>query len=168
MAKEMIVTPDTWLQRGEAAVTEGRRVPLIVFGGIVGEAANVKVVYKGQNQHQALFDHTDTPSDLRMQIPCDRYEPCGGCPLMHVAPEGQTEIVTFLLDTDQLHQSPCLIVVKINVHQSDCEDLRLPDISAPNRLDPVEDRLVCPGVTAGRHNVYGHSAATRSVVSCRG
>jgi 23S rRNA (uracil1939-C5)-methyltransferase len=103
-------TPDSWLPRGEAAVTEGRRVPLVVFGGIVGEEAQVKVVYKGQNMHQALFDHTDTPSDLRMQIPCSRYEPCGGCPLMHVAPEGQVAIkqgyVRERLDEQGLHDIP--------------------------------------------------------------
>ncbi|MEZ4322986.1 MAG: 23S rRNA (uracil(1939)-C(5))-methyltransferase RlmD [Myxococcota bacterium] len=94
MAKNLTVVPDQWMPRGEVAVTANRRVPLVVFGGIVGEAAEVKVVYKGQNQHQALFVETDTPSPHRMQVPCERYEPCGGCPLMHVSPEGQEDVRT--------------------------------------------------------------------------
>jgi len=66
----------------------------VVFGGIVGESAEVKVVYKGQNQHQALYVQTDTPSEQRMQVPCERYEACGGCPLMHLSPKGQREVHT--------------------------------------------------------------------------
>lgn len=89
MAKIVEATPDRWMPRGESAVTEGQRVPLVVWGGIVGEKARIKVVHKGQNQDRGLVIEADPPSPHRMQVPCERYDACGGCPLMHVDPPGQ-------------------------------------------------------------------------------
>ncbi|MCA9566622.1 MAG: 23S rRNA (uracil(1939)-C(5))-methyltransferase RlmD [Myxococcales bacterium] len=89
MAKHVVVTPERWLPKGETEVTAGQHVPMVVWGGIVGEEARVKVVHKGQNQARAIFEETDTPSPHRMQIPCDRYDPCGGCPMLHTDPEMQ-------------------------------------------------------------------------------
>jgi 23S rRNA (uracil1939-C5)-methyltransferase len=89
MAKHVTVTPERWLPKGESIIEEGRRRPLVVWGGIVGEEARVKVVHRGQNQSHALFEEAVEPSPHRMQIPCDRYDPCGGCPMMHTDPAMQ-------------------------------------------------------------------------------
>ena len=89
MATLIETTPEQWLPKGESVVTEGLRIPLVLWGGIVGETAQFKIVHKGRNQTQAHFVETDTPSPHRMQIPCERYTPCGGCPMLHVDPDGQ-------------------------------------------------------------------------------
>lgn len=89
MSKTVQVTPDRWMPRGECAVTRGVRVPLVVWGGIVGETAHVKIVNRGQNQDRGMVVEVDAPSPHRMQVPCEQYDACGGCPLMHVDPAGQ-------------------------------------------------------------------------------
>jgi 23S rRNA (uracil1939-C5)-methyltransferase len=89
MAKIVQATPDRWLSRGESAVTVGRSIPLTVWGGIVGERANIKIVHRGQNQERGMVVDVDTPSPHRMQVPCEKYDACGGCPFMHIDPSGQ-------------------------------------------------------------------------------
>lgn len=89
MAKYVTVTPERWLPKGESVAEEGRHSPLVVWGGIVGESAQVKVVHRGQNQSNALFVEAKTPSPHRMEVPCEKFDACGGCPMMHTDPEMQ-------------------------------------------------------------------------------
>lgn len=83
------VTPTRWSARGEALVPGGARGDLLVWQGIPGETAAVQVVHRGRHQSLALWQATRSPSALRVEPPCPRYTTCGGCPLMHVAQEGQ-------------------------------------------------------------------------------
>lgn len=91
MAKRAVVTPERWLPKGESVVAEGRRVPMVVWGGIVGEEATVRIVHKGQNQTRAVFEEADPPSPHRMEVPCEKYDACGGCPMMHTDPVMQKD-----------------------------------------------------------------------------
>jgi len=83
------VEPDVWTPRGEAKVSGGHE--LLVWQGIPGERARVRVVHRGQNQDRALWQRADRPHPSRVEPPCERYHPCGGCPLMHVDQAGQLE-----------------------------------------------------------------------------
>lgn len=99
------VTPERWLTKGETMVQQRRR-PLILWQGIVGEQADFQVVHRGQNQTHATFQSTETPSPHRVEPPCTRYFPCGGCPMMHVDAEGQKQAhldrVRHALDSERL------------------------------------------------------------------
>ncbi len=87
--EEYVVVPEGWLSRGEAFV-RGDHAQLAVFGGIPGERARVRLVERGGHQHRARFVKTEGPRHPdRVEPPCDRYVPCGQCPLMHLAPAGQ-------------------------------------------------------------------------------
>lgn len=79
--------PDAWHPRGEAVVSG--RLPTIAWSGIVGEEALFRVVHVGKNQRLVRFITTRTPSPYRVNPPCEHYDPCGGCPLMHMNAEGQ-------------------------------------------------------------------------------
>lgn len=88
-AEEYVVVPDGWLSRGEAFV-RGDHAQLAVFGGIPGERARVRLIERGGHQHRARFVKADgRPHPDRVDPPCDRYVPCGRCPLMHLTPAGQ-------------------------------------------------------------------------------
>lgn len=76
--------------RGEAIV-EGKTRPLLVWQGIPGETARVEVRQRGANQSYAQWLGSDAPDDFRVEPPCDRYHPCGSCPLMHLDPDGQRD-----------------------------------------------------------------------------
>lgn len=90
MRRELVVTPSRWSPRGEAELTvQGR--PVVVWQGIVGESARVRVRNMGRNQDYAVFRDTTTPSPHRVEPPCDRYHTCGGCPMMHLDQQGQHE-----------------------------------------------------------------------------
>lgn len=81
--------PEHWLPRGEAAAYEDRR-RVVIFGGIPGEAAHVEVLHRGGNQDAVRFvAPAGPPHPLRVEPVCHRYTLCGGCPLMHLNPEGQ-------------------------------------------------------------------------------
>ncbi len=67
----------------------GPRKSLVVWQGIPGEEARVRIVHEGPHQDQALFLETDTPDPHRVEPPCERYTLCGGCPLMHLDAPGQ-------------------------------------------------------------------------------
>lgn len=88
MAQFEDVKPDRWMPRGEAWVPS-RRTPMVVWQGIVGEQAEVRVVHRGRNLVRAKWNKTDTPSPHRVDPPCKRYQRCGGCPWMHMDGEGQ-------------------------------------------------------------------------------
>lgn len=90
MDRTIRVTPERWLTKGETMVQQ-RRQALVLWKGIVGEEAEFRIVHKGQNQTHGAFSHTETPSKHRVEPPCDRYDPCGGCPMMHVDAAGQRQ-----------------------------------------------------------------------------
>lgn len=90
MRRELVVTPSRWSARGEAELTVRGR-PMVVWQGIVGESARVRVRNQGSNRDYAVFRETTTPSPHRVEPPCDRYHTCGGCPMMHMTLEGQHE-----------------------------------------------------------------------------
>ena len=84
-------TPTGWSPRGEAVVQRGRR-RLLIWSGIPGEKARVRVYHKGQNQSLSRFlEPVDRPHPRRQEPPCPRYTLCGGCPLMHLDGEGQRD-----------------------------------------------------------------------------
>ena len=90
MDPDMPITPDRWVGRGEA-VFEGGAKPLLVWGGIPGETGIVKMFRHGQNQDRARWLRAEEPHETRREPPCDKYNRCGGCPLMHVVPEAQND-----------------------------------------------------------------------------
>lgn len=84
---EEVLVPDAWHHRGEAVVTG--RFPTIAWSGIVGEEALYRVVHVGKNQRLVRFVGSRRPDPHRVKPPCEHYDPCGGCPLMHMNAEGQ-------------------------------------------------------------------------------
>jgi len=88
MAHDVTARPNRWLPKGEV-LCERRGNPLVVWSGIPGERAVVRVVHRGRSQDYGLFVHADEPDPQRVEPPCNRYSVCGGCPLMHLTPVGQ-------------------------------------------------------------------------------
>jgi 23S rRNA (uracil1939-C5)-methyltransferase len=82
------VTPTTWSARGEAVV-HGENRQMLLFGGIPGEEATARVTFAGMHQVHAVFSSTDRPDAHRVEPPCERFRPCGGCAIMHLDPSGQ-------------------------------------------------------------------------------
>lgn len=135
------VTPTRWTRKGEAVKDkEGRS--LVMWGAIPGEKADIKIVHEGRNQDFGLFHGTKNPSPYRVEPPCDRYNPCGGCPWMHLNAEGQEQshrdVVRAHLDEVGLsdvkigdwHESPDGLegyrhVIKVGVGKSEMGHLRL-------------------------------------------
>ncbi len=84
-----VVTPEGWLSRGEAFV-RGDGEQLAVFGGIVGEAAKVRVFgQQGQQFRGRVLSVVGAPHPHRVKPACEKWGPCGGCPWMHLSPEGR-------------------------------------------------------------------------------
>ncbi len=88
MSREVVVTPRSWSPRGEA-VLAARGRSLMIWAGIPGESARVKIVHEGHQQDYAIFRDTRQPDPHRVNPRCDRYHTCGGCPLMHLDDAGQ-------------------------------------------------------------------------------
>ncbi len=97
---EHIVIPEGWLSRGEAFVrAPDGRGQLAVFGGIPGERGRVKMLSRGGHQDRARFvGPIGAPDPTRVTPPCERYAPCGRCPLMHMNTVGQSRARITLLD----------------------------------------------------------------------
>lgn len=92
MARIIEAVPDRWLPRGEALVEGSDRFkPVVVWSGIPGEAARIKLKHVGQNQVRAEWLDARTPHPQRVEPPCDKYRRCGGCPWMHLSGEGQLD-----------------------------------------------------------------------------
>jgi len=89
MAYDIRVKPQRWTPKGETMVESQGRTPLMVWSGIPGETATVKVVHEGRNLTRALWIHSKNRSPHRITPRCDRYETCGGCALMHLNAAGQ-------------------------------------------------------------------------------
>ena len=86
-----VATPDGWLSGGEP-ICNNQRPPVTVWQGIVGERCHVHVFHHGQHRNQGRWDGAvDKPHPHRIDPPCDRYSPCGGCPWMHMDLAGQAE-----------------------------------------------------------------------------
>lgn len=103
------VTPAEWTFRGETGV-HTRHGPLVIWGGIPGEASDVKILHEGQNRAYGSWQHAETPHPHRVEPKCGRYHLCGGCPLMHLTPEGQRDarrtLVRQALEAEELGQVP--------------------------------------------------------------
>lgn len=126
MSFDVRVTPDAWTPRGEARVRSVRDRPdLHVFGGIPGEEATVWVHHQGQNQAVGLFRGTDDPHPHRVVPPCDRYNPCGGCPLMHLDGPGQWDAREALVrDALAAHGLEGVVIARRHDSPSGLEDFR--------------------------------------------
>lgn len=95
---DVTVTPEGWLHRGDCFV-RGDGVQLAVFGAIPGERARVRLV--GHKQHQDIgkfIAPAGPPHPERVTPPCDRFAPCGRCPLMHITPAAQARVQRLLVD----------------------------------------------------------------------
>lgn len=88
MRREVVVVPDRWSPQGEVELML-RGQPMRIWSGIPGEKVRVKVTHSGQNRDYAMILDVLEPHPHRVDPPCDRFHLCGGCPLMHLSPEGQ-------------------------------------------------------------------------------
>jgi 23S rRNA (uracil1939-C5)-methyltransferase len=77
------------MHRGEALVSVRGLRPLLVWGGIPGERARVRIAHQGTHQVRGEWVGSERPSPHRVSPTCEKYGPCGGCALMHVDPAGQ-------------------------------------------------------------------------------
>ncbi len=64
---------------------------MVIFGAIPGETGKFRIVDRGRNQTYAQWVYSQRPSPHRVKPPCERYESCGGCPLMHLDVAGQAK-----------------------------------------------------------------------------
>lgn len=90
------MTPSFWSPRGEA-VCPGQRKPLLVWQGIPGDQCRVQVRARGSQQVYTHWCESRVPDPRRVEPVCDRFHPCGGCPLMHVVPEAQQDARAWLV-----------------------------------------------------------------------
>lgn len=87
--KEIVVTPEGWLSRGEASLRgDGRQ--LAVFGGIPGEPALVRLLKEHDREVRGRFVAPARDKHRwRQTPPCERWASCGRCAIMHLVEEGQ-------------------------------------------------------------------------------
>lgn len=139
MARVVQVTPTHWLSRGEVMCAPPDKLPLVIWSGIPGEPCDVALTVRGRNQVRGAWVRSDQPSAHRQPPPCERYDACGGCPLMHLDEPGQ-------------HQARREIVAQA------FEDNDAPEI-------PIDAFHACPdGMSAFRHVVkvgFGRSDTGR-------
>lgn len=91
-SRDFQITPQRWLPRGEAMV-QGRQKQLVLWNAIPGEPAIAHLFHEGTHQDLArVLRPAGRPHPWRRTPPCDRFNVCGGCPLMHLVPEGQTDV----------------------------------------------------------------------------
>lgn len=82
------IIPERWASQGEAeAVVRGR--PVRIWAGIPDEPGLVRLVHRGQHVDIAAWVGSDHPHPRRVKPRCERFNLCGGCPLMHLDEEGQ-------------------------------------------------------------------------------
>lgn len=94
---ERVVVPEAWLPTGEAVLHEPE-AETVIWGGIPGEAIVARRVRRGRNRVLArAIQPAGKPDPRRRKPPCDRYTPCGGCPLMHIEPAAQAEARLWLV-----------------------------------------------------------------------
>jgi len=95
-SETLVCTPSFWSPRGEA-VCPGEHKPLLVWQGIPGDQCRVEVRGRGQQQVYSHWVTSREPDARRVEPACDRFHPCGGCPLMHVTVEAQHDARTWLV-----------------------------------------------------------------------
>lgn len=84
-----VVTPEGWLHRGDCYV-RGDGVQLAIFGAIPGERARIRFVGgTGRQERARWLGPAGRPHADRVSPPCDRFAPCGRCPIMHIRPVAQ-------------------------------------------------------------------------------
>jgi len=93
---DVFVTPERWNFRGEATIESGPK-RLLIWQGIPGEEAKVRILHQGRNQDRGRWIRSRKPHPRRVEPPCDRYTPCGGCPLMHLDSEGQLRVHRYMV-----------------------------------------------------------------------
>ena len=103
------VTPERWTPRGEvfAPGREGKK-DILVWQGIPGERARVRLGQKGgKTQYAHWLEALNEPHPNRVDPACDRYAPCGSCPLMHVdAPTQRVARRQLVQDELDKHELP--------------------------------------------------------------
>lgn len=85
------VIPRRWTPWGEAALRlpDGREA--VIWQGIPGEKAVVRPTGQGQHRVHGEWLSSPQPDSRRRTPPCEKVTLCGGCPLMHLTPEGQRD-----------------------------------------------------------------------------
>lgn len=161
-----MVTPEGWLPRGEAVATEHGR-DVAVWGGIPGEPAEVRILRSQGDQLRTEWRSSPEPHPQRVEPPCNRWAPCGHCPLMHLSAEGQQAerlgVVRRLLERQGLgqievgpfHPSPDGLLgwsnlVKLAYGRSDRGRIRLGTWGRTGNLVPIPE---CPLVPPTLHRV---------------
>lgn len=82
------LTPQHWGPNGDAVAMA--ELPVDVWAGIPGETAEVELLHTGRHRIVGRwFGPLGEPHPQRREPPCEHVNPCGGCPLMHLRPEGQ-------------------------------------------------------------------------------
>ncbi|MEC8379161.1 MAG: 23S rRNA (uracil(1939)-C(5))-methyltransferase RlmD [Myxococcota bacterium] len=109
--QEMTLTPTHWGTQGEAILEttseDGKARRTIVWRGIPGEKARVRVLREGQNQrYTEVLSVTGKVDEGRRTPKCDKMDACGGCPMMHLSLSGQhsakLSIVKSLFDAEDV------------------------------------------------------------------
>jgi len=95
-SNDVIVTPERWNFRGEAVIDSGPQ-RLLVWQGIPGEEGKVRILHQGRNQDRGRWIRSKKPHPRRVEPACDRYTPCGGCPLMHLDNQGQHRVHRYMV-----------------------------------------------------------------------
>ena len=91
MSRNVIAKPERWSPRGEAIAEESGKKPLVVWSGIAGEQAEIRITHVGHNRVSGEWVDSEEPHPSRVEPPCPKYRRCGGCPWMHLDADGQAE-----------------------------------------------------------------------------
>ncbi len=162
--RELRVIPERWMPRGEVETQWAGR-PLMVWQGIPGEKALVKVEHQGLNQILGRWVGSPEPHPHRVEPVCDKYTTCGGCPLMHLDAHGQADarrqLVRAGLDqaglsdvrVGEFHKSPGTLrefrhIIKVAVGYADSGRIRVGAWGRRNRhVIPIPDcHVATPGL----------------------
>lgn len=165
--------PEAWTPQGEAEVREGDR-QLLVWQGIPGEKAEVRLDHRGEHQSYGRWVGSPSPHAARVEPVCEKYAACGGCPIMHVAPSAQEavrrDLVRAALDGEGLqgvalgdwYPSPDGVrdfrhVIKVAIGKSDHGHIRLGAWGRGNRrVVPIPDCPVAAPVLRATMGALAH------------
>jgi 23S rRNA (uracil1939-C5)-methyltransferase len=150
------VIADRYLPRGEAETTY-QGSPLVIWQGIPGEKAVVRIEHRGANHIHGRFVDSPEPHPHRVDPSCDKVSSCGGCPFMHLNPAGQEAARRSLVqealaehgltdvEVGAFHRSPSGLrdfrhVIKVAVGHSDEGRIRVGAWGRRNRhVIPIPD-----------------------------
>lgn len=172
--REIRITPEGYLPRGEAYRNEQNHL-LVVWQGIPAEEAEVHLYQRGPHRSLGRWIRpVGAPHPDRVEPPCRRYSPCGGCALMHLTPEGQAKARLSLLagaftevglpapKMDPLVPSPdgntgFRHVVKMAAGYSDMGHIRMGAFGRNSRdIIPIPDCLVATSLLRKTMKVVSH------------